>query len=317
MGVYMVKYGLNIVFYMKSYAQLLLDDESFSFDLNDLNFQLKKLNDSMGSYSLIIKPLSNFEEAKNILNNIKLALMLFVFKHNWAAIEIDEKIKKANMLDEPREIDDNYIVSGDFHINQTTFFPLGQNLVQFKSNPVSAYNILSKDDFINKIEESFSFDYEYINDEKFVLALEIFMHHAQFSRKRQFLDLVTILEILKPKYPVSDKSTEIIDKIYSYIKDLRIESEKGSEEYMEFDRYFSDLGYWYNKSINKSLKHFAIEHQDEFNEFENIDAKLKKAYDIRSNIVHNGIIDEEFDIYLNFLKDFVGRLLETMLENKN
>jgi len=313
----MVKYGLNIVFYMKSYAQLLLDDESFSFDLNDLNFQLKKLNDSRGSYSLIIKPLSNFKEAKNILNNVKLALMLFVFKYNWAAIEIDEKIKRANMLDEPREIYDNCIVSGDYHINQTTFFPLVPNLSQFKSNPVPFYNILSKEEFINKIEESFSFDYGDINDEKFILALEIYMQHAQFSRKRQFLDLVTILEILKPKYPVSDKSIETIDKIKQNFKNLRDNFEKDSEEYAEFDRYFSNLNYWYNKSINKSLKQFAIEHQDEFNEFENIDAKLKKAYDIRSNIVHNGIIDEEFDIYLKFLKDFVRGLLETMLENKN
>lgn len=313
----MVKYGLNIVFYMKSYAQLLLDDKSFSFDLDDLNFQLKKLNDSRGSYSLIIKPLSNFEEAKIILNNVKLALMLFVFKYNWAAIEIDEKIKKANMLDEPREIDDNYIVSGDFHINQTTFFPLVSNLSQFKSNPVPFYDILSKEEFINKVEESFYFDYGDINDEKLSLALEIYMQHAQFSRKRQFLDLVTILEILKPKYPVSDKSIETIDKIKQNFKNLRDNFEKDSEEYAEFDRYFSNLNYWYNKSINKSLKQFAIEHQNEFNEFENIDAKLKKAYDIRSNIVHNGIIDEEFDIYLKFLKDFVRGLLETMLENKN
>lgn len=313
----MVEYGLNIVFYMKSYAQLLSDDKTFNFDFTNLNFTLTKLNDKLGSYSLIIKPLSGMEQAENILNNMKLAFSLFVLENNFTAIEIDYDIKTAKMLKKPRYISDDILVAGDFYINQTTLFPLVDNLAEFKSNPISVQCILSENDFKDKIIKAFSLDYESINDdEKLLLALEIYTEHSQFSRKRQFLDLITILEILKPEYNVSEKSLETIAKFKKEMKKLRKSFNKDSDEYGEFSRYFTDLGYWKTKSINKSLQQFVKEYQNEFKEYEDIDAKVKKAYDIRSNIVHKGIIDEEFDVYFEFLKNFVGKLLKIMIIEK-
>lgn len=310
-----LKYGLNIVFYMKTYAQFITDDDSYyEFDFNDLNFKLTKLNKVDGSYSLIIKPIEGMEHAKDILNKIKLALAFFVLDYNWSAIEIDEKIRTANMLDSPKFIEDDFLISGDFNIDQTTLFPLVSDLVHFKSNPILIINQLSEDKLINSINKAFSKDYNRINnDGKLSLALEIYSSHSQFSRKRQFLDLITILEILKPEYSVSKDSEITIESIKTYIGNLRKDFAKSSEEYMEFDRYFGDIGYWHSKSINKSLQQFAKEYENDFSEFENIDAKVKKAYSIRSDMVHNGGIDDEFDDYHDFLKEFVGKLLKIMI----
>lgn len=101
------------------------------------------------------------------------------------------------------------------------------------------------------------------------------------------------------------------------MKNARKKFKKDSDEYKEFDRYFNDLHFWKTKSINKSLQKFAKEYQRYFVEFENIDAKVKRVYEIRSNIVHYGVIDDEFDEYFDFLKSFVGKLLKIMIEIVN
>lgn len=311
----MTKYGLNIVFYMKSYPQFQLEGRSSEFEYDNLKFRLTKLSDVDNSYSLIIKPIENIEHAKYVLNKIKLALILFVLENNnFAAIEIDETIKKAYIYEEPI-LENDCLVHGNFNTNDTTLFPLGIVLSRDDSAYAHVINLLKIDKLVDNIENAFYLNHEDLYaDEKLYLALEMYTKHSQFSRKRQFLDLVTILEILKPEYPVSDESLDAILTIKNEIKNTRMRFKKDSEEYNEFGRYFNDLKYWQTKSINKSLQKFAKEHQKEFEEFENIDVKVKKVYDIRSKIVHDGVIDDEFDEYFDFLKIFVGKLLKIKIE---
>lgn len=90
------KYGLNITFYMKTYAQFELK-EPYEFKTNHLDFKLTKLNDINNAYSLIVQPITTIEHATQILNDIKLSLMLFVLDYPWVAFEIDEYIKIANI----------------------------------------------------------------------------------------------------------------------------------------------------------------------------------------------------------------------------
>lgn len=311
----MTKYGLNIVFYMKSYPQFQLEGRSSEFEYDDLKFRLTKLSDVDNSYSLIIKPVENMEHAKYVLNKIKLALMLIVLEDNkFTAIEIDEKIKKAHMYEEPILVENDCLVYGTLNTNETTLFPLGLILEHVDSAFAEFKTIIKIDKLVDNIEKAYSLNHENIYyDKKLSLAVEMYRKHSQFSRKRQFLDLVTILEILKPEYPVSNESWDAIEVIKKEMKIIRKNFDKDSEEYGEFQRYFTDMGFWKTKSINKSLQKFAKEHENEFEEFEEIDAKVKKVYEIRSNIVHNGVIDDEFDEYFYFLKIFVGKLLNIMV----
>lgn len=171
------------------------------------------------------------------------------------------------------------------------------------------------EDLKNNITNSLSLNSEKIaNNEKLLLSLEMYSRLSQFSRKMQFLDLITILEILKLKYPVLEESMNIIKEIKNELKTLRRNYSRDSEEYHEFDRYFTDISFWESKSINKSLQLFVKEHEPYFKEYNNIDLKIKKAYSIRSNIVHNGTIDEEFDKYHDFLKNFVCDFLKILID---
>lgn len=306
------KYGLNIVFKMKTYAQLELD-KPFQFKLKNLDFELSKIDGIEGTYFLLIKPITDVNHAKNILNIVKLALILFVLDINWSSIELDENIEMANILENPVFFNKK-LIYGDYDLNRTSLFPLNQKLITVTSHPLKVKNLLNAEKIENNINKAFRIDsMKIINNEKLLLALEMYSQLSQFSLKRQYLDLVTILEILKPNYDVSDKSKENIENIKNHMKTIRNTLEKNSDEYREFDRYFTDAAFWQTKSINKSLQKFANEHQDEFEEYENIDEKIKKSYSIRSNIVHNGIIDEEFDYYHNFLKEIVGKLLKIII----
>ena len=312
----MTKYALNIVFYMKTYAQLQTnDDNPFKFELNNLNFKLTKIEHSQDSYSVIIKPINDLKQAEEILKTVKFALMLFVLEYNWSAIEIDEDIKIAHVLEKPRHIDSELIVSGDYDICQTTLIPLIPYIVETKSPSFEMVNKLKKNRFVEKIDLAFSKDFDkIITNEKLLLALEMYSKLSQFSPKTQFLELVTIIEILKPKYEVSLKIKDNIKLMKKEMKKIRDTYEKDSEEYLEFNRYFTDMGFWEAKSINKSLQLFVNEYQKDFKEYTNIDFKIKTVYSIRSDIVHNGVIHEDFDEYYDFLKDFVGKLLKIIID---
>ena len=77
------------------------------------------------------------------------------------------------------------------------------------------------------------------------------------------------------------------------------------------------MNFWDEKSINKSLKLYVNENKDYFDDFNNIEKNLKKSYDIRSKLVHNGVIKDEIDFnkkYL-FLKKFVNTLLISLIES--
>lgn len=310
----MVKYGLNIVFYMKTYSQFQLEGTCSEFEYDGFKFKLTKLNEVNNSYSLDIRPVDDMEHARYILSKVKLALMLIVLENNWVAIEIDENIKIAHMFEEPINLENDSLVSGEYKIDETTLYPIDSNIV-YVDSAFAEFKTLSKISKLrNNVDKAFSLNHEDIYaDEKLLLALEIYSMHSQFSRKRQFLDLVTILEILKPEYQVSNDSLDVIKLVKTDLKNLRKTFDKNSDEYKEFDRYFHDMHFWETKSINKSLQQFAIGYQVEFKQYNDIDARIKRAYEIRSGIVHKGIIDEEFDEYFGFLKDFVGKLLKVMI----
>lgn len=161
-------------------------------------------------------------------------------------------------------------------------------------------------------------DNKYDLSEELKLSLDIFSKHAQYPPKSQFLDLITILEIVKENEMVSDKSEEAIREIKSSMKKIQKNFDKNSEEYKEFNRYFKTIEDWHYKSINSSLKAFADKHKDKFSEYENIGDLIRNAYDIRSQITHTGRVEneEEFEKYYNFLRHFVGKLLKIMIEAK-
>lgn len=184
------------------------------------------------------------------------------------------------------------------------------DLVTMELNKVQAKESLSR--FKKELDETLHNEYEL--NENLKLALDIYSKHAQNNKKSQFLDLVTILEILKEDIPVSNDSLNTINDIKKFMKSIRKNFENGSDEYEEFNGYFNDLSHWKYKSINNSLQIFANKHKNEFNEYEDINIKLKRAYDIRSNITHNGLIEDDFEEYYNFLRRFVGKLLKIMID---
>lgn len=307
------KYGLNIVFYMKTYVQLKLNEEdSYEFKIDKYNFKLTKLKKS-NTYSMMINPINNKEHAKSMMDKFKIALLLFVLENNSAAIEINEEISYVDIPDEPRYIEGFGLVSGSFNLNRTVMFPLIPNLFQISSFQIPLINSINVENLIEPIKKTDKIDVDrIINDEKLLLALEIYSKLSQNPSKAQFLYLITILEILKPKYSISNESKKHLKGIKEYIKKIRDEScEKNSEEYNTINRYLSSMKFWDEQSISKSLKLYIDENSEQFSDYKNLDTELKDAYVIRSKLIHGGIIinEKEFSEKYKFLKSFVKELL--------
>ena len=269
-------YELIIPFSLISYPPIVVDIELCEFDINNLNLKLTKNNNK---YYLNVSNFDDKSEICDFIENFEFFIKYYTLGWEYCAIEYDEN----------------------------EIYPKGISMelkeVQIKE---------TSDRFEKELEKTLTGKYELTEDLK--LALDIYSKHAQYNKKSQYLDLITILEILKPTYPVSDKSLKAIGEIKKDMKSIRKNFKNGSEEFKEFDRYFHDLKFWEDKSINSSLQKFANEHQEDFKEFKDIGNKLKRAYAIRSNITHNGFIDDDFEKYYNFLRKFVGKLLKIMID---
>lgn len=267
---------LKIPFSLISYPPIVVDIDLGEFSIDDLNLELKKDNNQ---YYLHVSNFKDESEITDFIDNFEFFVKYYTLGREYCAIEYDRK----------------------------NIFP---DFITLELKEVQVKETLSR--FEKELGEILNNKYELTEDLN--LALDLYSKHAQFNKKSQFLDLITILEILKPEYPVSDKSLESIGEIKKFIKSLRKNFENGSGEFNEFDRYFNDLSYWKTKSINSSLQQFANEHQEDFKDFEDIDKKLKRAYDIRSNITHNGALEDDFEKYYQFLRNFVAKLLKIMID---
>lgn len=271
-------YIVNIPFSLLSFPPVVPHIKTGKFEIDNLKLELKKNNKG---YNLLISNFKDEQELLDFIEKFEFFIKYYTLGREYCAIDYDR----------------NKIWSKGINIE----------LVEMQVEE-------TLDRFEEELEEILNNTYK-LSDE-LELALDIFSKYSQYNKKSQFLDLITILEILKPEYNVSIELKETINIIKNKMKKIRDEFERDSEEYEEFNRFFTDMGYWKTKSINKSLQLLANNYQDEFKEFENIDVMIKEAYVIRSNIVHNGIIDEEFDEYYNFLRRFVGKLLKILIDEK-
>ena len=183
--------------------------------------------------------------------------MLIALKNNSIIIEIADEIKEAHLLDNSGNIDEDLFVSGEYYLDKTTIFPLIPDIVStFTSLTVGLISLLKKEDLVENLNQTNKLKInDLINDKKLMLSLELYTKLPKYNDKTQFFDLITILEILKPKYDISDKTKEYLKDIKDFIKSIRDERcEKNSEEYKEMNRYLSNMKHWDEKSINKSLQ---------------------------------------------------------------
>ena len=287
------KFKLYIDFCMNmGWKALFNDEKSYSFKYNDYNFILDYIGmydehpwiDS--KYSMCIGNFINKEDAELMFKKVKIALiMISLYMPQNIFVVIDRHdIFPSNA----------WIASSNCQLPGVDI-SLNNNLLKYLKE-VNSLNI-------NKL----------FNDEKLILALEIYAELSLYSNKTQFLNLVTILEILKPNYEISEKSDSYLRKIKKYIKKLK-ESEKKSEgeseEYHELERFLSSMSHWNEKSISKSLQLYC-KNNERSGKYDNVETEIKAIYNIRSTLVHSGKIKDKnvFEDKFSFLKDVVKDIL--------
>lgn len=306
------KYKLYIPFTLKTYVQINLTDR-LNFKIDEMHGILGKIEEN--NYYLCIFPINTEKEAENLFKKVEIILKIISLKYNLS-IEYDKTIKKARIFEKTVEVNENLKINGDFNLNETTIIPLIDKIVYMKMGSLNIKTYVTAEEFINSLNNSFKYDLDKIKqDKKLNSSLEIYSQYKKYSKETQFINLITILDILKERYEVNEELQEFINKLISSIRDEKKKYGKNSEEYRELSRHENKVRELKYKSITKSL-HESINNYNNFESIKNIDKKLNNSFKIRNTLVHQGKIkdEEEFFEHLKFLEDFIKRLLENKIE---
>ncbi len=181
---------------------------------------------------------------------------------------------------------------------------------------VSVKQGLGIDNFINKISEAVEFPYlDNINKAPHLkLAIELCSTFSfETSKNAQFISLITCLESLTPSMKITEFSKHYLKDLKEQLISQRNTFDNDSDEWNDLNNLLNRLGGLGRNSIGKSMQNYfssIVKRHPKLGSPEDIENKIKKAYDLRSKLLHDGLSDTpKVDEYLGFLREFVPQLL--------
>ncbi len=279
-------------------------------------------------YLLIIKGFKSESAAKAYKNNLSIGL-------NWTTLncnlgfedesEFDEvyfppdPFKTAEVwktqfgLDKGQRID--CIING----NLPSVYPTKSVIGIMTGGNVSAIIGKNPDSILENLLEGLSISLSIENiDVKLKIAIDIYNgHFFEQSNQARFLSLIMALESIAPHNHKHQIAQKLID---SWIKDLNQKIamlEKNSEEYHSLESLQKEINFRREASLRSQIRSLVL---DTLNEDNNHLAaeyakKAVKSYDIRSILVHDGIIDTKIlEEALTDTKEIVLLVLKSRLK---
>jgi len=171
--------------------------------------------------------------------------------------------------------------------------------------------------FENTLSELTS-DFLNINvDSKLVLALELHNNlYEETSLTARFLLMNSLLEALLEDHKRPNQICSVIDEIKEYLNGKITEHEGAEEIEEQLQSLSKQIGLLKRQSVRFSLanltkKCFNLLNRDDYVEYERF---AKKAYDIRSKLVHQGhVSDEELRGAAEHLNEITDVILRAMV----
>jgi hypothetical protein len=149
------------------------------------------------------------------------------------------------------------------------------------------------------------------------LAIDLYSEsRALVIPRTQFLTLVIALEALLPRTRISDVAQEVLTELKKGGRDALTACGRDAFRREEINRLLSRVGGLSYEAIGTTLRGFVrstAERHKDLGSPEELEARLKEIYDIRSSLVHEGAADEKgLEDGLFFLTRFVPRLLKIL-----
>ncbi len=290
--------------------------------------QLEKLHHG---YTVTLGPFTTSMEAEDALSRLRAAAL-------WCAVELSIGLQyptgngTIELLETPAAISENTqhigastgwtFIDGSYDAHRALIIPDHKRLVSFELGRPKLVAGIPVDRFLEKVEEALSFDQlsQVVLNEKLKLAIEVAMSHRfEVSERAQFIALVTSLEALLPDTPVADVAQRSVAKAAQLVEGDRDQHDRGSAEWEALERLLHRTKDLHNESIGKRMRNFVIEslaRHPELGDRELIVRHIKKAYNVRSTLLHEGRVSpEQLASELEFLRTFVPRLLRLLFKD--
>jgi len=317
-------YSLHIPFTFSSGTKLNLEGTKFECEMGQFQFTIEQHHHL---YSLKIFPFNSVEEAQ-IFKEKLIPSIHWVALTRKTGIEIPHQLedvllyeqaiavsKKSNMYE---IVHDNgwETIDGDYDVNSLVVIPEHKNLSCSEMGKASLTIGFGPDKFIEELNNALSFEdiSEVAKNNKLCLAIQIYSSFSfEITDASKFIKLVTVLESLLPEERISDNENRILRMAKDTIKTERDAVRARGESVEEVNYLISRLGDLSKQPIGKCLAIYlkgiselipSLEIDDE------LIRRIKRAYNIRSRLLHDGEFDEEeLKQYLVLLSNFIPDLL--------
>ena len=286
-----------------------------------------KLEKLQNLYAISVGPFKNQDEARDYIPHVTSALLWLSLAYQLG-ISYPKQLSSPKIYDKPIFVtaESNFVdvvkavgwdhVDGAYDADKTIIFPDHLKLTRWEMGQISVKQGLGIDNFINKISQAVGFPYlENINKApRLKLAIELYGTFSfEASKSAQFISLITCLESLTPSMEITVFSKHYLNDAKEQLKNQRNSYDNESDEWNDLNNLFNRLSGLGRNSIGKSMKYYlssVVKMHPKLGNPDDIENKIKKAYNLRSKLLHDGLSDtSNVDEYLSFLREFVPQLL--------
>lgn len=286
-------------------------------------------------YSLTLGPFQSEAEATRALAKLGAALL-------WSSLFLGIGIRYAHLrgdvtfLDAPQLIPDSEPMAhigrvtgweatdGHYEAEHAIVRPDHKRLTRWEMGQATMTRGISSERLLASLEQALAFPKldGVVANTKLTLATELYAGHLfELSENAQFISLVTALEALLPDVPIAQSAVVVLNQAIELILAARKQLAPNSPEWSDIDRLMSRVSKLKYEAIGTSLRRFAdsvVQRNPELGEADAISEGLRKAYSVRSRLLHDGVSEQSvMRTHLNFLKTFVPGLLKVLFEEES
>ncbi len=319
------RFALYVPFTVSLGCEISLIDKGIEHNIDGYKVKLEKLTNF---YAITVGEFDSIYKAHQFFPKLCSSFLWASLKIK-AGISYPKLITEINIEDTPTKIskDSNFRMvvdpvgwnelDGHYDANKAVVIPDGKKLIKTELGDPKVVIGFNAENFVKFISEAISFESpeNIVEDEKLQLAISLYSaSHYEVSDNAKFITIVNVLEALKNEEEINDTPKQVLESAKLLIKEKRDSYRKDSEEWNEVENLISRVGNLKKKSIKRSIKEFisdTIIENPELGDKEEISKEISDIYDLRSDLLHDGIADcQKIKNELHFLNGFIPKLLE-------
>ena len=300
-------YSLHLPLIFSPGRKISIAENKYEVEFNGLSFLIEKHH---YLYTLKVFPFNSYVEAEAFKNHILPSIYWIALKHKFG-IEIPHEIDEIRIYEESQvvsEKSDLYptiqelgwdTLDGNYDVDKLVIIPENKRLTRWENGKATITLGLGVDNFLEDLNYSLSLpNIEHVStDKKLCLAIQIYSSFSfEITDTSKLIKLVTVLESLLPEENISDDANRILKAAKNLIKLELNSAQRKGEPYDEIEKLINRVGNISKQSIGQCLIIYLNKISISIPSLlvdEELIKKLKKAYDIRSRMLHDGEFDEE------------------------